>query len=1003
MTRCYSESCHDSLAPQHWLLVQSGWIASGCSYLCNYYTVYWTLMGPYGVDRAVHSMEFTDCENGLGIKVIGGVKELTGEEFGVYVKRILPGGLASSNGHLQPGDQILEVNGESLIGVTSERAVDILRAASSTNHMRLLIARDEEARTLRSLRWEMGRGMDQQLHLSPAPVKKPLVHDRVPGYQPVLCRDTEQQRRQVKKEGIRRASGKVRLQRQHRLYQEFAHSAWTLPTGRCPQDTVGWWTVLRMSLKKKHGSRYDGTLHPQDSVPQDSVPQDSVPQDAAPHDTVGQDSFGWWTVLRMSLKKKQGSRYDGTLHPQDSVPQDAAPHDTVGQDSFGWWTVLMSQEKEHGRKRHTGRYLDSTSSGSSSRSQSPLLMSPAGSQSTYNNTGPLLRSLSHPGEGVIQLITVARCSNLGISIGGGSNRPDGPAVFIQEVLSGGDCHRDGRLRPGDQLIAINKESLIGVTYEEAKSTINKVKFSQDTIVEIAFIPGKGPFPSSASLHNGVQRAVGNGYGSGRLKVHVRSPEIRADEPAPSSSPDVCPPDIQVSGRSQIQREECNHLRSAERPEEACLNILSRRVRENFNTEQRFEENTGKSPAAELLQRIGARDVWEFTAMLTSQTCSSKAAQCYPRYSRPGVGMAEMLCVVQCFCPCSPSAAEGSTDSAGLALIEVYVKVVTGKKTSAASSTQRASTVSKPKITLDPHIRLRSEKLDLALSYLGLDVTEEKRRQLRDSLSTDPQGTVAYGDFVEATRNVYHDKLEEAGLTQGPFMFSYHEAASLMDTSAFHSPTYESECSSSSEEMEQFQTEVKQLHLQMKQLKGLLKDTENSKKTLEDELQKTAEKATATVEENKSLKSQLQVAEAVQRQTNSAEQDYEEVIQLLEAEIKDLKDQLAGKKRRSTEVTKEEMIELNKRLSIIDSQLRRSEVSRKHLEISNKKLLGFAQNVHKVLSTTTLFGIENGSTRSSPATDSPDTPSPIPDAAYQLAAEAKELVDGVCSLCVEEHS
>lgn len=23
-------------------------------------------MGPYGVDRAVHSMEFTDCENGLG-------------------------------------------------------------------------------------------------------------------------------------------------------------------------------------------------------------------------------------------------------------------------------------------------------------------------------------------------------------------------------------------------------------------------------------------------------------------------------------------------------------------------------------------------------------------------------------------------------------------------------------------------------------------------------------------------------------------------------------------------------------------------------------------------------------------------------------------------------------------------------------------------------------------------------------------------------------------------
>lgn len=33
-----------------------------------------------------------------GIKVIGGVKELTGEEYGVYVKRILPGGIASNDG-----------------------------------------------------------------------------------------------------------------------------------------------------------------------------------------------------------------------------------------------------------------------------------------------------------------------------------------------------------------------------------------------------------------------------------------------------------------------------------------------------------------------------------------------------------------------------------------------------------------------------------------------------------------------------------------------------------------------------------------------------------------------------------------------------------------------------------------------------------------------------------------------------------------------------------------
>ncbi|XP_028268427.1 syntaxin-binding protein 4 isoform X3 [Parambassis ranga] len=649
-----------------------------------------TLMGPYGVDRAVHSMEFTDCENGLGIKVIGGVKEVTGEEFGVYVKRILPGGLASADGNLMPGDQILEVNGDSLVGVTSERAVDVLRAASATNHMRLLIARDEEAK------------------------------------------------------------------------REFAE------------------------LMEKYGS--NGST---------------------------------------------GSTRNSPI-------------------------------------QQGGRYLDSTSSGSSSRSQSPLLLSPAGSQNMYNNSGPMMRSLSHPGEGVIQLISVARSSSLGITIGGGSNRPDGPAVFIQEVLSGGDCHRDGRLRPGDQLIAINKESLIGVTHEEAKSMLNKVKFNQDSVVEIAFIPGKGLFPSSTSLHNGVQRAAGNSYNSGRLKVHIRSPEICTEEPAPvsSPSPDICPPEINISG----------------------------------------------------------------------------------------------------------------------------------------STSQRSPTGTKPKITLDPYIRLKSDKLDLALSFLGLDVTEEKRKKLRQSLTTDPQGTVAYGDFVEATRNVFQENLEELGLGTGPFTFSYHEAASLMDTSAFHSPTYESECSYSSEEMEQFQTEVKQLQTQMKQLKVMLKDMEHSKKSLEDELQKASEKACLTVEENVRLKSRLQAAEAEvgQRQTSSAEQDYEEVIQLLEAEIRDLKNQLASKRQtRGAEAGKvslkqEEVVELNRRLTTVDCQLRKSELSRKHLEISNKKLLGFAQNVHKVLSTPSLFGGDGGN-RSSPVTDSPDTPSPLPDPAFQLAAEAKELVEGVCTV------
>lgn len=68
----------------------------------------------------------------------------------------------------------------------------------------------------------------------------------------------------------------------------------------------------------------------------------------------------------------------------------------------------------------------------------------------------------------------------------------------------------------------------------------------------------------------------------------------------------------------------------------------------------------------------------------------------------------------------------------------------------------------------------------------------------------------------------------------------------------------------------------------------------------------SQKACLTVEENTRLKSRLQAAEAEagQRPASTAEQDYEEVIQLLEAEIRDLKNQLASKRQaRGVEATK----------------------------------------------------------------------------------------------------
>nr|XP_034987539.1 syntaxin-binding protein 4-like [Zootoca vivipara] len=528
----------------------------------------------------------------VGIKVIGGIKEFTGEEYGVYVKRILPGGVAHADGRLQPGDQILEVNGDSLLGVTSERAVDILRTASATSHMRLLIARDDDA--------------------------------------------------------------------------------------RC-----------------------------------------------------------------------------------------------------------------------------SIESG-------------------------------------IQSISIAKSSGLGVTIGGGANRPDGPMVYIQEVQPEGDCYRDGRLRVGDQLIAVNKDSLVGATHEEAKRILAKTKFRHEGNTEVAFISGRGRFHPGLSAHNSTHslptKAVGNGLSTCRLKVHVRSPE-------------------------------------------------------------------------------------------------------------------------------------------------------------------RAAPATKPKVALDPHIRLKDGKLELMLQYLSLDVNEEKKRQLRQSLTTDSQGTVAYGDVLQALRDLLPEELEEASLNSNSVLFTQHEVATLLDTSAFHSLTFDSVSCNDSEELEQLQLEMTDLRQEVRRLKSLLKEVESNKKSMEDELQRLNQKALGFLSENRTLHNKLQVAEVSQRQAHSAEQDYEEVIHLLEAEITELKTQLVGKKTKQASEAESDVLELKRRLSLVDGQLKKSEVTRKRLEIYNRKLLLFVQNAHKLLSTSTTLPEEkraDSQAGEDKTGRTSEAPLPPPDLAGLLIAEAKELLEPISS-------
>ncbi|XP_057682346.1 syntaxin-binding protein 4 isoform X3 [Corythoichthys intestinalis] len=280
--------------------------------------LYWTIMGPHGIGRAVHRLEFSHCKGGLGVKIIGGYRELTGEDFGIFIKRVVAGGLAALDGRLKSGDLIVDVNNISLRGVTNERAVEILRTASLSNHMSLLVARDDDSR------------------------------------------------------------------------REFSE------------------------LMEKYGSG-----------------------------------------------------------------------------------PLVASGRISPTQQSAGKLTDAASSASSSSaSESPKLLSPKEGVSIYSHTPAFSDS-------VIQLICIAKGSGLGLVVKGGANRAEGPMVFIQDMVAGGDCQKDGRLQVGDQLVSINKESLIGVTYEEARTILTRTKLRPDPTVEVAFIRRRASSGSSSGSHSPV--------------------------------------------------------------------------------------------------------------------------------------------------------------------------------------------------------------------------------------------------------------------------------------------------------------------------------------------------------------------------------------------------------------------------------------------------------------------------------------------------------------------
>ncbi|XP_077056643.1 syntaxin-binding protein 4 isoform X2 [Siphateles boraxobius] len=648
--------------------------------------LYWTIMGPHGINRAVERLDFTDCKKGLGVKIIGGYREQSGEEFGIFIKRVLPGGVAAQDGRLRAGDLILDVNNMNLGGVTNEKAVEVLRMASSTNHMSLLIVRDDPSR------------------------------------------------------------------------REFAE------------------------LMEKYGS---------------------------------------------SNSTSSGS------------------------------DISVS----------TGKMTDTASSSSSSRSTSPLLLSPKDPNPLYTTaciTSPPPQVCT---DCMIQLICVAKGTGLGLVIRGGANRAEGPMVFVQEIMQGSDCQKDGRLKAGDQLISINKESLVGVTHEEAKILLTRTKLRPDPTVEIAFIRRRSSSGSSSGPHSPI-----------------------SIQPPCSSTPQLRPTRVLVPKTS--------------------------------NTPNSGSETL---PSVELTK------------------------------VRPAIGKPNLTPVSS---------------------LESACTTVANSDANAACNPSNTCKPSKPSSSI-PSFELKPEKIEQTLEALGLKLNDSQVLTLRERLRLNPGGTVAYGDFERVAKELF--KLPSKSDSE-------QEVARLTSDDLSESPSNPTPSLSDSDdldEMERLRKDHIEVLRELKRIQDKLAESESLNHKMQQELTKVKQEAKSAMEESRSLRTRIHLADAAQKQARGMEMDYEEVIHLLEAEIAEMKSQKSEQPGQG----KDDLQDLKKRISVLECQLRKSETVKKDFETSTGKLLQFVEAVQGFLS-------ENQSGPRGYSDPKLATQKKPPWTASALAAEAKELTHAV---------
>uniref|UniRef100_A0A6Q2XZM7 Multiple PDZ domain crumbs cell polarity complex component n=1 Tax=Esox lucius TaxID=8010 RepID=A0A6Q2XZM7_ESOLU len=403
------------------------------------------------------TIDISKGRTGLGLSIVGGCDTLLGA---IIIHEVYEEGAAAKDGRLWAGDQILEVNGIDLRVATHDEAINVLR--QTPQQVRLSVYRDEAQYKEEDL-WD---AFTVELHKQPGQgLGLSIVGRR---------NDTGVFVSDIVKGGVVECDGRLMQGDQIlSINQEDVRNA--------TQESVA--ALLKCSvgpIVMEVGRFKAGPFHSERRFSQSSQVSSLDNQEIR---TV-EFTKGPTDSLGISIAGGVGS-------PLGDVPIFIAMMNPTG-------LAAQTNKLKMGDRMVS---VCGTSTEGMSHSQAVSLLKNAtgtvelqvvaGGDSTV--TGPTQEQTAAgiPGPGLVassifqddmgppqyKTITLDRGPDgLGFSIVGGFGSPHGDLpIYVKTVFGKGAASEDGRLKRGDQIMAVNGQSLEGVTHEEAVGILKRTK------------------------------------------------------------------------------------------------------------------------------------------------------------------------------------------------------------------------------------------------------------------------------------------------------------------------------------------------------------------------------------------------------------------------------------------------------------------------------------------------------------------------------------------------